>query len=101
MSCGCKAKKGVNTSSNDENKPKVSIIANIINYTIKLIGFGIALVLLPIVFVVIIYYMFNLIVMTKDIDIKPLFVSVSKLMKKVAKDNADEDDEDDDDDDIT
>ena len=99
MSCGCKTKKGEVLPSNDENKPKVNIINNIIHYTIKLIGFGIALALLPILLLVIVYYMFNLIVMTKDIDIKPLFISMSKYMKKVAKDNATDDDDDDDDDD--
>ena len=99
MSCGCKAKKGTDSSVNDESKPKLSIINNIIHYSIKLIGFGIALMLLPILILVIVYYMFDLIVMTKDIDIKPLFISVSKFMKKVAKDNADEDDDDEDDDD--
>jgi hypothetical protein len=42
--------------------------------------------------------MFKLIVLNKDIDIKPLFVSLSKFMKQVGKDNAEVDDDDDDDD---
>lgn len=98
MGCNCKTKKSVDSSSNDENKPKLNIISNVIHYSIKLIGFTIALALLPIIILMIVYYMFKLIVLTKDIDIKPLFVSVSKFMKKVAKDNADEDDDEDDDD---
>ena len=99
MGCNCKTKKSVDSSSNDENKPKLNIISNVIHYSIKLIGFAIALALLPIIILIIVYYMFKLIVLTKDIDIKPLFVSVSKFIKKVAQDNADEEDDDDDDDD--
>ena len=99
MGCGCKTKKGVDTPINNENKPKINIMANIIHYSIKLIGFGIGLILLPIIVLMIIYYMFKLIVLNKDIDIKPLFVSLSKFMKQVGKDNAKDDDEDDDDDD--
>ena len=103
MSCGCKANKGVltpsnNFSSNDENKTKINIMANIIHYSIKLIGFAVAMILLPIIVLMIVYYMFNMIVMTKDIDIKPLFISAAKFMKQVGKDNADDDDDDDDDD---
>jgi len=104
MSCGCKAEKGdktpINSLNNDENQPKKNIIAEIIHYSVKLIGFGIGLLLLPILVLVIIHYMFKLIVLTKDIDIKPLFVSLAKFMKKVGEDNEikDEDDDDDDDD---
>ena len=98
MSCGCKAKKGENLSVNDENKPKVNIMVSIIHYSIKLIGFLVAMILLPFLMVVIAYYMFNLIVMTKGVDIKPLFISVAKFMKKVGQDNSDDDDDDDDDD---
>jgi hypothetical protein len=98
MSCGCKAKKGEDLSINDKNKPKVNIMVNIIYYSIKVIGFLVAMILLPILMLVIAYYMFNLIVMTKGIDIKPLFSSVAKFMKKVGEDNKDDDDDDDDDD---
>jgi hypothetical protein len=101
MSCGCKAKKGDELSVNNENKPKVKIIVNVIHYSMKLIGFLVALSLLPILMLVIAYYMFNLIVMTKEIDIKPLFVSASKFMKKVAKDNNSDDEDDDDEEDDT
>ena len=97
MGCNCKTKKGVYSSSNDENKPKMSIINNVIHYSIKLIGFGIALALLPIVILMIIHFMFKLIVLSKDVDIKPLFISLTKFMKTVGKDNADKDDEDEDD----
>ena len=97
MSCGCKTKKGENSSVNDENKPKVNIMVSIIHYSFKLIGFLVAMILLPILMVVIAYYMFNLIVITKGVDIKPLFISAAKFMKKVGKDNSDEDDDDDDD----
>jgi hypothetical protein len=104
MSCGCKAKKNDGTpfnvsSPNNENTPKKSIGVNIIHYSIKLLGFGIALALSPFLMLVIIYYMFNMIVMTKDVDIRPIFISASKFMKKVGKDNTDEDDEEDDEED--
>jgi hypothetical protein len=104
MSCGCKAKKNSGTlfnvsSSNDDNTPKKSIGANIIHYSVKLLGFGIALALLPVLMLVIIYYMFDIIVLTKDIDIKPIFISASKFMKKVAKDNAEDEEDDEEDDD--
>ena len=99
MGCGCKAKRGDESPVNNKNNPKVNIGVNIIHYSVKLIGFFIGLALLPIIVLMIIYFMFKLIVVSKDVDIKPLFVSLAKLMKQVAKDNADEDDDDDDDDD--
>tara|TARA_R110000782_G_scaffold21299_6_gene57368 strand:- start:1732 stop:2109 length:378 start_codon:yes stop_codon:yes gene_type:complete len=94
MSCGCKTKKGDNLLINNENKPKINIVNNIIKYSVKVIGFLVALIFLPILILMIVFQMFNLIVLSKDIDIKPLFISMSKLMKKVAKDNAEEEDDD-------
>lgn len=96
MSCGCKTKNteaptiGVSTDLS-----KTSLITNFIHYSIKILGFLIALALLPILILVIVYYMFNLIVISKDIDIKPLFTSLSKFIKKASEDDDEEDDDDD------
>lgn len=100
MSCNCKNKNDVNVPfvNNDNNKePKESLAKLITIYFVKLLGFTVGLILLPIIMCAIIVFMFRIIVLTKEIDVKPLFNSAFKLMKNANKeDNDDDDDEEED-----
>jgi len=83
MSCGCKANKNLELPIKEENiNKKENPIKIIVNYTIKLIGFFIGLLLLPIIMIVIIYQMFKTIVLNKNVDLKPLFSTLVKFMEK-------------------
>jgi hypothetical protein len=96
MSCNCKNKNEVNIPfvNNDNQTPKESLAKLIPIYFVKLLGFSVGLILLPFIMCAIIVFMFRIIVMTREIDVKPLFNSAFKLMK-----NANEEDNDDDEDD--
>jgi len=99
MGCNCKADKGFEPSEKSKffklsNKEKGSLI---LHYFFKVIGFLIGVALLPIINLVIIWFMFNTIVLTKEVSIMKL---AKKIMggKKYTDDDDYYDDDDDDDD---
>jgi hypothetical protein len=96
--CNCKNKDEVNIpfKNSELQENKESLLNLIPIYGIKLFGFFIGLLLLPIIIGAIIVFMFKIIVLTREIDIRPLFNSMVKLMK--TSDEEEDDDEDDDDD---
>ena len=97
MGCNCKADKGFKIPEEGQFfklpiKEKGKLI---LHYFFKVVGFLVGVALLPIINLVIIWFMFNTIVLTKD-------VSIIKLLKKIMGGRKyDDDDEyyDDDDDD--
>lgn len=104
MSCGCKSKKivenGVKIKSFNFNETKVSksklnfLIKNIF----KLLSFFIALLLLPIIIIAIIWFMFELLVLNQEIDMKKILILLSSKLKGFNIENIEsEDDESEDD----
>jgi hypothetical protein len=98
MGCGCK------NTNNGSNEPKQEIrswsesnkTANIIKYGFKLIGFFIALLTLPFIVLAIIWFMFDLIVLNRQVDMAKITrVLAAKI--KFANDDSHFNDEDDDD----
>jgi len=90
--CNCKTKDGFEMPEKNEffkltNKEKGKLF---LHYTFKVLGFLIGILLLPIINIVIIWFMFSTIVLTKDVNI------VNLLSKFVGKKNDDDDDDDDD-----
>ena len=71
----------------------------IIKYTVKTLGFLIAVILLPVINLVIIWFMFETIVLNKDIDLRAV---ISKYItdRNERKEDEDEDDDDEDDDEL-
>ena len=69
-----------------------------LKYIAKTIGFLIALALLPIIMVIIIWFMFDIIILNKEVDLR---IILDKFIKheKYFNSNYEEDDDDDDDDD--
>ena len=91
--CNCKTKDGFEIPEKTNfskltNKEKGKLV---VHYFFKVIGFIIGILLLPIINIAIIWFMFNTIVLTKD-------VNVVKLLNKYFTSKKDDDDEDDDED---
>lgn len=105
MGCNCKAGKEPNTYV-DVKGNEVKI--NRFHYTkigfhiFKFIAFLLGLVVLPIVNIFIIIFMFNILVLNQQADLKPMFNSVANFLKKTKKKDKDgyNDDEDEDEDDF-
>ncbi len=94
---GCNCKNSGEMPQNYVLEKNENLVATIIKYTVKFIGFLIGVTLLPLIMVAIIWFMFDTIVLNKDIDLRKVinkFVKANKLFTK-------EEEEDDDDDDLT
>jgi hypothetical protein len=86
MSCNCK-----NSAQAQEINDSRTTGMKITHYTLKTLAFLLMVVLLPIINLFLIYFMFKTLVLSKEVDIKPLLLAIGKKFKE--KD--DEDDEDD------
>jgi len=81
MSCNCK--KGVLPVENLNENQKITVNGNtILIYTLKIFGFLFLLILLPIINLYIIWLMFSTIVLNKNIDLKPLLLSIGNKFKE-------------------
>lgn len=97
MGCNCKSS---NLSPiNGENIIKEKPLQLTLKYVAKTIGFLIALALLPIIMVVIIWFMFDVIILNKNVDLRIILDKFIKHEKYFNSNYEDDDDEDDDDDD--
>lgn len=96
MGCNCKNDKK-DTDSNNGEVSKVELKNNIGKYTLKIIAFFIMLLLLPVIIVLIIWFIFNTLVLSKDVDIKPLLLMMGNKFSGNNGHPNDEDDYDDDD----
>lgn len=88
MGCNCKSS-NKDGYSNDNETSEVQLKNDIVKYSLKVFGFLIMLVLLPIINVLIIWFIFNTLVLNKDVDLKPLLLMIgNKFSEKY--DNADD-----------
>jgi hypothetical protein len=102
MGCNCKNTGG--TKQFNGSPQNEGITATIIKYFAKTLGFLVGMLLLPIIMLVIIWFMFDTIVLNKDIDLRRVtnrFVKANKFFTKDDYDEDDEDDEYDEDDELT
>jgi hypothetical protein len=89
MGCNCKSDIGAEDSLTTESKKITKEV--IIKYVLKSLAFILGIIALPIINIFIIWFMFSIIVLNKNVDIKPLLLSISEKLK-----NKDDDDDDDD-----
>ncbi len=82
MACNCKGKKIEDYSTNSGS-------VNIGSYILKTLAFILMLIALPIINIIIIWFMFRTIVLNKEVDIKPILTSLGKKFKEA--DNEEED----------
>jgi ATP-dependent Zn protease len=99
MGCGCKT--GNNYEPNLEgsnNKEKKGFY----NILLRLLAFTLMMVLLPIIMIAIIWFIFELVMLNKEVDMKKIVKLMSSKLKPFNEDyEEDEEDDDDDDDEFT
>lgn len=99
MSCNCK-----NSGEMPQNyvlEENENLVATIIKYVVKFIGFLVGVALLPLIMIAIIWFMFDTIVLNKDIDLRRVINRFVKANKFFTKDDEEDDDEEEDYDDLT
>lgn len=79
MGCNCKNSNNFEIIRDTEKAP---ISKRIINYTLKTLAFLFMVLLLPIIVVFIIWFMFKTIVLSKNVDIKPLLYAIGNKFKE-------------------
>lgn len=89
MACNCKV-----SGDNQDNTIKKTSIQSVLNYSAKIFGFLIGVLLLPLIIVAIIWFMFDIIVLNKDVNLAVILKKIVKINKAMLED--DEEDEDDD-----
>lgn len=80
--CNCKSEKNV----------EINLKTVLPKYFIKFIGFLLMLCLIPLINVAIVWFMFQTLVLNKDVDVKSLLI---KLLTSFKKENDDNDEDDD------
>jgi hypothetical protein len=92
---GCNCKNGQSMESMFENNAQNNkpVGQTVIKYTLKVLGFLVLVAALPLINLYIIWFMFNMLVLNKNIDVKPMLLYLGNKFKQT-----DDDDDDDDDD---
>lgn len=89
MGCGCKSGNKIDSMlPQKENNTVVSTSKNVSKYILKSLAFLLMLVALPLINLYIIWLMFKMLVLNKDIEIEPLLTAIG--MKFKAKDDDEE-----------
>ena len=99
MGCNCKNTDGpqqYNVVLQNEG-----VTATIIKYFAKTLGFLVGVLLLPLIMLVIVWFMFDTIVLNKDIDLRRVINKFVKANDFFTKEDKDDDDDDYDYDDLT
>jgi hypothetical protein len=89
---GCNCKKDVKTQgeiTNDESNVKIG--ETIGNYVLKAVAFLLLVVLLPLINIAIIWFMFNTVVLSKEVNISPLLLSIGSKFQPLEKESDYED----------
>jgi hypothetical protein len=80
MGCNCKGQSVDNLLKDD--RVKLSISNLIGKYTLKILLFLMLLVILPFINIAIIWFMFNTVILNKDVNIKPLLLALGNQFKE-------------------
>lgn len=98
MGCNCKNKKGFSdeqvVNDTDNNTPIETTAAKVTKYSLKFLGFLVVLAFLPLINLVIIWMIFNTLVLTKEVDLKPMISFIGRKLKDTPKDEDDYEGED-------
>lgn len=102
MSCGCKTNSF--KSSKSDVFPKelnVNITNSFSNFLVKILAFSLMMLLLPVIMLAIIWFIFELIMLNKEIDMKKVVRVLSSKIKPFNEDYEQDDDEEDEEDEFT
>lgn len=89
--CNCKNGQSMDSMLENDNQNNQNLTQTIVKYTLKVLGFLLLVAALPLINLYIIWLMFSMLVLNKNIDVKPILLSLGKKFKQ--KDEDDEDDE--------
>ncbi len=96
MGCNCKVSNGgsQDKSTVQSDFEQESGVQNFVRYSAKIIGFLMGVILIPIIVVGIIWFMFDIIVLNKEVDLRIILKKIVKINKAIMTDDEDEEDED-------
>lgn len=97
MSCNCKTK---NYPTNQKSLNK-TLTKNNTNIVLRIFAFTLGLLLLPIIMMAVIWFMFELLMLNKEIDMKKIANIMTSKIKPFNEDYEDDYEEEDDDDEFT
>jgi hypothetical protein len=80
--CNCKGNKNNVDKALNEKETKAKVKLSFTYYMLKTLGFLLLVALLPLINLVIIWFMFRTLVLNKDIDLKPLLLGIGKRFKE-------------------
>lgn len=86
MGCNCK-----NSAQAQQINDNRTTGVKVVHYTLKTLVFLLMIVLLPVINLLLIYFMFKTLVLGKDVDVRPLLLAIGKKFKE--KDDEDDYDE--------
>jgi hypothetical protein len=101
MSCNCKTELSDSYDIEEVEVEKISLVNLVISYVVKMFGFLILLLGLPIINLVLVWFMFNTLVLTKSVDIAPLLTKIGRKFSNNEDDDEEYEDEDLTEDDVT
>lgn len=114
MGCGCSTKTKTNKTANNklesqnnqvapsssftfnENSSNPKILDFIVKNFIKIASFSLALLFLPIIMLAVIWFMFQLLVLNQEIDMRKVVTTLSSKIRRFNDDYDDEDEYDED-----
>ncbi len=91
MGCNCK-NKNIDGFSSIDSSSKENLLPKIGSYILKSLAFILMLIALPIINLVIIWFMFKTLVLNKEVNIKPILLSLGKKFQEKDEDDDDIDD---------
>lgn len=96
MGCNCKSGASSTSTSSTQKTESSSAIQTALKYSTKIMGFLIGVLLVPFIMLGVIWFMFDTIVLNKEVDLTIILKKIVKINKVVFQD----DDEDLDDEEI-
>jgi hypothetical protein len=93
MGCNCKNSNNFEYTEKTTNK---TIFETILKYSFKSLAFLISLVLLPVIMIAIVWFLFDIIVLNKNVDLGRIVKIVAKNTSRFNEDYEKESEEDDD-----
>lgn len=88
MSCNCKNGTNINELMGDGKTTSAS--HTVIKYSLKIMGFLLLLLALPLINIYIIWLMFDMLVLNNNVDIKPLLLALGKKFEVKEEDDEEE-----------
>jgi hypothetical protein len=96
MGCNCKSDKNIDIDnlSNEVSNPNESLASKITKYFFKSLAFLLMIAALPIINLFIIWFIFKMLILNKDINIKPLLKNIGDRFRPIDDEDEDEDEYD-------